>query len=413
MGSTLKKIRNTNSISARKVMWISLAGFLMLSILGAVVFLASGCITSPASAFFESVSAFTTTGTSFLGTGSSIPVWIIIFRSLWQWFGGAASLLLFACLLSESELWSPVINSFYHVGIRFKTTVKRLLITYLILTAAEFLLLAATGYGIADSLCAACSTVSTGGASLSNALSGLSETTVFIFMILTMISYPLYYYAVSGHKEKLVRNSELKAIIWIILGGCVLVSASLLISGTYGFGDSVEYGFFHTVSSLSTTGFQISDISRWPSFAKTMLTLLSFIGGSSLSAASGIKIIRFVLIIKILSRSFTVRIHPKAIVTATINGKQLPRTTASAIASFFLTYFAIYMLGVFVISFEAPNFISCFDLSAAFINNVGTWAAEGVSIASFSPVMHVLMAFLMLAGRLELYAVLIPFSRDK
>lgn len=412
MGSTLKKIRNTNSVSARKIMWISLTGFLILSLLGAAVYLISGYITNPAAAFFESVSAFTTTGTSVLA-GSSVPAWIGIYRAACQWIGGAASLLLFACLLSESELWSPVVDSFYHVGIRFKTTVKRLLIIYLILTAAEFILLAVTGFGIADSLCAAFSTVSTGGSSIKGTLSGLSETIVFLFMILTMISYPLYYHAVKGHKEKLVNNSELKTIIWLILGGCILISASLLISGTCDLRNSVEYGFFQTVSSLSTTGVQIVDISGWPSFAKTMITVLSFIGGSSLSAASGIKIIRFVLIIKILSRSFTVRIHPRAIVSATINGKQLPRTTASAMGSFFLTYFAIYMLGVFVISFEAPNLISCFDLSSAFLNNVGTWAAEGVSIATFSPVMHILMAFLMLAGRLELYAVLIPFSRKK
>ena len=257
------------------------------------------------------------------------------------------------------------------------------------------------------------STISTGGFTAGENLSGLPEVIVFIFMILTIVSYPLYYYAVTGHSDRASKNTELKALLWIILGGCVLVSASLIISGTFDFRNSVEFGFFQTVSSLSTTGLQIVDISKWPSFAKTILTALSFIGGSSLSAGSGIKIIRLILIIKILSRSFTVRIHPKAIVTAKIDGKQLPRTTASAMSSFFLTYFAIFMLGVFVISFESTDWISCFEISSALLNNVGTWASSSVSIASFGPVMQVLLSFLMIAGRLEIYAMLIPFSRRR
>ena len=412
----IKKIsfkKNTGRpVTVRKLMGITLAVFLAFSVLCTAVYLISGTIKSPAAAFFESVSAFTTTGTTVFEDVSTFPVWLKIFRAFCQWLGGVSAILFFACLSGNAETWNESDSPVLQIGPRFTKAAKKLICSYCILTVIQIILLFLCRCTPLDAVCLSLSGISTGGFSTGMQIGGMAEVIIFLFMILTMINYTIFYHAAAGHKDKFEKNTELSALLWIIVGGCLIVSADLLISGTYGLRESLEHGFFQTVSSMSTTGYMAADVSKWPSLAKTILTALSFIGGSSLSAASGIRVIRLVVILKILSRSFTVRIHPKAVVSPNVNGKQLNRESASAISSFFLTYIAIYLLGVFVISFESGNFISCFELSAALINNSGFCASGAVSISAFGPVLQILMSFLMIAGRLELYTVLIPFSRD-
>ena len=403
--------RRNRSLSSRRLMGIALIGFLALSLISTAVYIISGYIVNPAAAFFESVSAFTTTGVSVFTFPSALPAWLSIFRSACQWIGGIATLIFFTALIGDSEIWSKAEGSVIHTGARFLAAVKRLIAVYGSLTLLEAILLIICRLDVKDAVCTALSGISTGGMIPEGKISGAAEIIVLLFMILSMVNFTLYIHAICGHKDKLENNSELNALVGIILAGCVLVSLSLIISGTYDFGKSVEYGFFQAVSSLSTTGYKVVGTSNWPTFAKAVLTILSFIGGSSMSAASGIKIIRLVIIAKILSRSFTVRIHPKAIISAKANGKQVPRSAASAMSSYFLSYFAVYLLGVFIISFESPDLISCFEVSAALLNNVGTCASGTLQMMYLSPVMFILMSILMLAGRMELYAILIPFTR--
>ena len=415
-----RKNINNRKLSARRLMGITLAAFLGLSLVSTAVYLISGYITDPAAAFFESVSAISTTGASIFKDTSSLPLWLLIFRSFSQWIGGGATLVFLACLVSNMDSSEGGLSrsddasgALYRTGIRFTAIARRLLLTYVIMTVVEAVLLFICGFTAPASICLSLSTMSTGGMLPAGAFpSGMGETVIVIFMMLTCINYTLYYHAIKKHFDKFDKNTELYALLWIIIGASVIITADLAISGTYDLRQSVEYGIFHTVSSLTTTGFKLADLSTWPSFSKILITVLSFIGGSSCSVGSGIKLMRLVIVLRIISKSFTIRIHPRAVVSTKLNGRSLHTTASSAIANFFLTYFAVYLLGVFVIAFESEDVVSCFTVSAALLNNVGIAIDSTIDYALVSPVMQVLMSVLMLAGRLELYTVMLPFSRN-
>ena len=348
-----------------------------------------------------------------------LPDWLKIFRAFSQWAGGGATLVFLASLLTgmdsnDGSSQGHASSALYRTGIRFTSIAKRLLITYAAMTVLEIIVLLICGFNFTGSLCLSLSTVSTGGFLPAGSFpSGMGETVIVIFMVLTCINYTLYYHAIKKHFDKFDKNSELYALLWIIIGASVLVCGNLYISGTYGLRESIEYGIFHTVSSLTTTGFKLVDLSGWPSFAKSILTVISFIGGSSCSLGSGIKLMRLIVVLRILSKSFTTRIHPHAVVSTKLNGRSMPSAATSAIGNFFLTYFAFYLAGAFIISFEASDVISCFTVSAALLNNVGLTVESSLSYAAVSPFMHIIMTVLMIAGRLELYAVIMPFTRKE
>ena len=404
--------RNNRIMSARRVMVYSALAFLALSVISAAVYYFTGYLKNPAQAFFDSVSAFSTTGLSMFGRPDQLPVWLRIFRAASQWIGGGLTLAILALLISSPDgdsMGGETAETYYRFGRSFNTAFRRLILVYLSLTAVLLMLLAVTGCGFADSVCMAFSTVSTGGMSPGPVLkSGLSETVVMLFMMLTSISYPLYYYAVRKRTGKIEKNNEVTVFLGLMILFCVLVSGSLVVSGTYGFRESIELGCFHTVSNFSTTGFALDDISTWPSFAQSLLTIASFIGGSSFSLTSGIKIARMIVIVRILSSSFIVRLHPKAVISTKLNGTRVPRKMASQMSTFLLTFFAFFAAGTFLISFDAPDLMSSFGLCAAALTNTGNGFSFAFSMGSLNAFTLIVMSVLMLVGRLELYALLIP-----
>ena len=406
--------KRSRIMSARRVMVYSALAFLVLSLISTAVYYFSGYVTDPARAFFESVSAFSTTGLSVFPRPSDLPEWLRLFRAACQWIGGGMSLAVLALIMSSpagDSMAGETPETYYRFGRSFRTAFRRLILVYLSLTAALIILLIAIKLSFADALNVAFATVSTGGMSPGPVLtSGLSETVVMLFMLLTSISYPLYYYAVRKRSKKLEKNTEVTIYLGMIIAFCVLVSASLVLSGTYGFRESVELGCFQTVSNFSTTGFALDDISGWPSFAQALLAIASFVGGSSFSLASGIKVARMIVIVKILSRSFVVRLHPKAIVSTKLNSVQVPRKMAAQMSTFLLTFFLFFAVGSFIISFDAPDLQSSLALCASSLTNTGNGFSFPSFIGTLNDFTLIIMSLLMLIGRMELYALLIPAS---
>ena len=406
--------RRNRIMSARRVMVYSAVAFLVLSLISTGVYYFSGYLKDPLRGFFDSVSAFSATGLSLFPRPAELPEWLRLFRAVCQWIGGGMSLAILALLMSSpagDSLAGEISETFYRFGKSFNTAFRRLLLVYLSLSAAQILLLTVTGCTFTDSVCAAFATVSTGGMSPGPVLkNGLSETVVMMFMLLTSISYPLYYYAVRKRTRKLEKNTEVTVFLGIVIVLCVLVSGSLAVTGTYGIRESVELGCFQTVSNLSTTGLALTNTSEWPAFAQSLLTIASFIGGSSFSMCSGIKVARLIVIVRILSRSFVVRLHPKAIISTKLNGRQVPRKTAAQMSTFLLTFFAFFALGTFLISFDAPDILSSINLCAASLTNTGNGFSFPFFMGTLSDFTLVVMSLLMLIGRLELFALLIPGS---
>lgn len=398
-------------MNARHVLIYSAAAFLVLSLISTAVYYFTGYLKDPFQGFFDSVSAFSATGLSLFPKPLELPVWLRIFRAGSQWIGGGMSLAILALLMSSPDgdsMAGEITETFYRFGKSFNTAFKRLILVYLSLTAVLLILLAVTGCSLPDSVCVAFATISTGGMSPGPVLpNGFAETVVMAFMLLTSISYPLYYYAFRKRTRKIEKNTEVTMFLGIVVVFCVLISASLAISGTYGIRESIELGCFHTVSNISTTGLALDDISKWPTFARSLLTLASFIGGSSFSLTSGIKVARLIVVVKILSRSFTVRLHPNAVISSKLNGKQVPRKMAAQMSTFLLTFFAFFALGMFLISFDAPDILSSIDLCAASLTNTGNGFSFPFVMGTLSDFTLVVMSLLMLIGRLELYALLI------
>ena len=407
------KSRLNRIMSARRVMVYSALAFLVLSLISTAVYYFTGYLKDPIQGFFDSVSAFSTTGLSLFPRPNELPEWLRLFRAACQWIGGGISLAVLALMMSSPDGDSgagEISDTFYRFGKSFNTAFRRLILVYLSLSALLLALLAVTGCGFSDAVCVAFATVSTGGMSPGPVLpNGFSETVVMAFMLLTSISYPIYYYAARKRTGKLEKNNEATVFLGLVVIFCVLVSAILAISGTYGIRESVELGCFHTVSNFSTTGLALDDISRWPTFAQALLTIAAFIGGCSFSLTSGIKVARLIVIVRILSRSFTVRLHPKAMISTKLNGKQVSRRNAAQMATFLLTFFAFFALGTFLISFDAPDILSSINLCAAALTNTGNGFSFLFVMGALSDYTLVVMSLLMLIGRLELYALLIAF----
>ncbi len=410
-----KLFKIENRMDTRGILRIALLTFIAISLLGSLPFLISGTTNSFASAFFESVSGFTTTGATALSSEDNLSEAIKIYRAFTQWIGGAGVLVFLASMLKSFDSDSSFGSSgnsaqLYRSGIRFNRIALRLLATYTAGTLLCFISLLICGLDIYSALLYSFSTVSTGGftagGNVAKSLPGASRTVILIFMILSCVNFTIYYHAIKKHCSHILNNSEFFAYIFILFGGCALVVSNLYFTKTLDLSDAVHYGIFEGVSFGTTTGFRITEISEWPAFSKMTLALMSFIGGCSASAGSGIKVMRLLILAKLVSRAFISRIHPAAVVSVKMNSKRVSENVNSSVLEDFVTYATFFFVGMFIISFEAPSLGDSMLSAANLINNVGG------RFSGYSAAMKIFMCLLMLAGRLEFYALLLPFTKN-
>ena len=414
MAAKFFRIKNRTDI--RGIYRITLSIFVVLSLLGTIPYLASGVINNFADALFESVSGFTTTGATCISNEAFVPAWIIVYRSATQWIGGALVLVFLASVLkgfdSDSSMNTEGSSAqLYRSGIRFYNIAMRLLTTYAAMTAAALISLLLTKMDPLAALVYALSVVSTGGRGIGDwynyALDNNVETVILVFMVLSCINYTIYYHIIKKHFDKIQKSTELFAYLFFLVAGSALIVANLSMSGTMEFREAVHSGIFETVSHATTTGIDIADISKWPAFSKILLSMLTYTGGCTASLGSGIKVLRIVIIGKVIARSFINRIHPNAVVAIKMNGKPVSDAVQKSIVSYFLVLATFFIAGAFVISFEAPSIEETLHITSYLINNTG-----GGLISGYSGIMKVAMCILMLAGRLEFYALLIPFTKN-
>ena len=401
---------------ARGIFKITLIVFCMLSILGAIPYLTSGAVNNAADALFESVSGFTTTGATCISNDTMLPAWLLVFRSFTEWFGGALVLIFLASLLKSFDSDSSISNDgstaqLYRSGIRFYNIAMRLLTTYGAMTVLCFLLLLASGLTPLGALIYALSVVSTGGRGAGEAfeltMSNGTETVILVFMIFTCINYTVYYHIIKKHFDRITKSTEFFAYLFFLVVGSIAVVVSLIANGTYSLQEAVHFGIFETVSHTTTTGIHIASLSNWPSFTRFLLTLLTYTGGCTASLGGGLKVMRIVILGKLIARSFIYRIHPNAVVAIKMNGKPVSDAVQKSVISHFLTMCAFFIGGAFLISFDAPSIEETLHITSYLVNNAG-----GGLIAGYSAFTKIVMCILMLAGRLEFYAILIPFTKE-
>jgi trk system potassium uptake protein TrkH len=400
--------------------------WLCASLFGAAPYLISGFTPSFIDAFFESVSAFTTTGSTVFDV-EAMPGSLTLWKAVSHLLGGMGIIVFAVSIMPalgiggqkmyKAESTGPTIDK---VTSRISDTAKALYITYIAFGITEFALLSFSPMGVFDALIHTFGSISTSG--LTNHYSGIGfynssyvELVISGFTILASVNFALYARAVHSNRKELLRDTELRAFFTIIFFACVFVSLALFFYGTYtSISDAFRYGCFQVISFATTTGQYITDYSVWPIFCQMVLLTLMFIGGCASSTAGSIKVVRVLVMLKLISREITEFLHPRSVTTVKLGGKTVSEETVSGITTFILTYIAIFFISNIVLSLENLDFITTISTSAAMLSNTGCALNSAGAFLSdysaFSGPLKLFLSFLMVIGRLELFTVLVLLS---
>jgi trk system potassium uptake protein TrkH len=400
--------------------WVAAAVF------GAVPYMMIGLF-GPIDALFESVSGFTTTGASVL-TDYDQPHGIMFWRSLTHFYGGMGIVVLVIALLPAvgggairlfaAESPGPTAE---RLTPRLKDTAKHLWLIYVGLSVLETIILMALGTGAFNALTHTFGTMATGGfsplaGSVADFNSWSIELTITIFMFFAGGNFALYFALLSGRMRNPLRNPEFRLYLLILVGSTILVAASLMIakshaSGTHAFREAM----FQVVALQTTTGYVSADFDQWNSFAKTLLLLLMFVGGCGGSTAGGFKVIRFLVLTKNAGRVMAQAVRPKAVLPVRVGGRVVPEHVVTGVLGLFFLWITTFVIGTLLLAATNISILSAASAVAATLNNIGPGLELVGATLNYAPIdvfgKVVLMA-MMLLGRLELLAVMLPFSRS-
>ncbi len=395
--------------------WITLSAF------GALPFFLSGEIASYTDAFFETASGLTTTGASILTDVEALSRGLLFWRSLTHWIGGMGIVVLFVALLpsiggGSLQLYRAEASGVTvdRVAPRIRENAKILWLIYFFLSLACFGLLFVNGMPVFDALCHAFGAIATGGFSTKNA--GVAvygpaiQWTLTLFMFLGGVNFILYYQLFRGKPRELIKDEELRMFALIVVGVSLVFAFLLWPSGV---ASPVRHAFFQATSILTTTGFVTTDFDRWPDVLRGLVLFLMFIGGSAGSTSGGFKIVRTIMLVKSMVKSVVKAIYPNAVVPARFNQKPFSEKIELAV----LTYFSIFVVLIaggtlFLLVSDRTDIITAFSAALSATSSVGPGLGGVGPMQNFGwlsdPGKYALV-FLMIAGRLEMYAFLILF----
>ena len=401
---------------------VALAWFVM-SIFGALPFRISGYIPHMVDAVFETASGFTTTGSSILSDVEVLPKCLLFWRSFTHWIGGMGVLVFVIAVvplaggsnmyLMKAESPGPSVKKLVP---KVKHTAVTLYVMYLMITLIQFLCLMVARMPVFDALTTTFGTAGTGGFGIRNSSTGdytiAQQVIVTVFMILFGINFNVYYLIYKKKFKEIFKCSEVIVYLSIIAASIVLISIN--ISGMYSStGLAVKDAAFQVGSIITTTGFSSTDFNLWPSFSKTVLVLLMFVGACAGSTGGGIKVSRIVIIFKTVVKELDYFVHPNNVKKIKVDGHQLEHTVLRSVNVFIMAYLFIFVTSILIISLDNFGFETNFTAVAATLNNIGPGLAgvgPAANFGAYSTLSKVVLTFDMLAGRLELFPVLILFS---
>ncbi len=400
-------------------------GWGMAALLGSLPFYLSGTIPSFCDAYFEAISGFTPPGASILTEIQSLPRAILYWRSLTHWLGGMGIVVLTVAILPllgvgglqlvKAEAPGPTVDK---ITPRIAETAKYLWYIYLGMTVAETLLLMGGGMDFFDALTHTFGTVATGGFSTKNTSvahfnSAYIDWVITFFMVAAGMNFVLHFRLLTGNARSLFSNTELKAYFLIFVAATLMVACKLHLEIYSGFAEALRYAAFQVASILTTTGYATADYESWPYMAQAVLFLLMFVGGCSGSTGGGIKVIRIVVLFKQAVNEMKYLIHPKAVFPLRLSGQAVRKNIVYAISGFFFLYITIVLLVTFVVTLAGVDLLSAVSTALATVGNIGPgFGVIGPThhYAHFPDPVKWVLSFAMLAGRLELYTVLVIFT---
>lgn len=400
--------------------------WIVAMLFGSLPFVFTG-VFGPLDAFFETMSGFTTTGASVLtdyDQGHGIMFW----RSLTHWYGGMGIVVLFIALLPPSgrgaihlfaaEAPGP---STERLTPRLRDTAKNLWYIYVGLTVLEALILMAVGLGPFSAITHSFATMATGGFSIeeTSILSYNSwsvELVIVVFMFLAGGNFALYFALLARRRWALWRDPEFRLYAGIVVVSIILVGASLMIAGSHSSpGRAFRDSLFQVVAIQTTTGFASADFDTWNGFAKALLVLLMFVGGCAGSTAGGMKVVRVLLLAKNSRRVLAQAVHPKAVIPVKIGRRAVPSPIMTAVLGFFCLWVTVFVVGTLLLAATDVSLVTSATAVAASLNNIGPgleMVGPMMNYALIAPFGKVVLIIVMLVGRLELLAVLLPFTRS-
>lgn len=405
--------------SRREALLTVLLLWLVFPVIGAIPFAASGYF-APLDALFESMSGFTTTGATVLLDFDTLPRSLFMWRALTQWIGGVGIIVLFIAVLPQlaiagrqlffTEAPGPTEEK---LTPRLRNTSNAVLFVYVGLTVTCLVAYLAGGMSFYDALAHAFTTLAAGGFS-PNGLSfegfdsALLDWIAVVFMLFAGANFALLYRAIVGRPSALWQDAEFRAYVAIAVSLSLGLAFSL--NGAYGPADALRHGFFQGLSILTTTGYASVDFAQWSEQAQMFLLLLMFVGGSAGSAAGGIKVVRWLIIMKLTAREVRRTLYRRVVMPVRVGNRLVSEEVVRAVAAFITLYIGLFIVTTSLLVFLGADFVTAFTASIACIGNIGPGLAQVgpmENFASLHPVSRGLLIFGMYAGRLEVVTVFV------
>ena len=396
--------------------------WIVLSVFGAVPFVLTGEIPSYINALFETVSGFTTTGASILSDVEVLSHASLTWRSFTHWVGGMGVLVFIMAFiplsgaqnmhLMKAESPGPSVSKLVP---RVKTTALLLYSIYFVLTLAEFILLLCGGMTVFQALNTAFATAGTGGFGFLNSSMGsfspYIQIVITVFMILFAINFNCYFLIITG-KLRDAFNLELRTFLIIV--GAAITIITINISSLYdSVGEALRHSAFTVASLISTTGFSTTDFNLWPELSRTLLVTIMFIGACAGSTGGGIKVSRLIILLKGMVKELHTMVHPHQVKKIKMDSHTIDHETVRSVNSYMVAYLMIFAFSLILISFDNHDLITSFTAVAATINNIGPGlelVGPTANFEFFSTPTKLVLIFDMLAGRLELFPILLLFT---
>ena len=400
-------------------------GWIALSCMGALPFLFSGVLHNPVDALFETVSGFTTTGSSIFSDVEVLPRCILFWRSFTHWIGGMGVLVFLLILpplavggrmnLMKAESPGPSVSRLVP---KVQATPKILYILYVIMTLVEIVLLLAGGMPLFDSLTITFGTAGTGGFGIKNdscaGYTTYQQVVITVFMILFGVNFNFYFLLAVKKGRQTLQSEEVRAYLLIILAAILLIAVN--IRGYFShFGQAVQQSAFQVGSIITTTGYATTDFNLWPEFSRTILVMLMFVGACAGSTGGGVKVYRLLIMVKTVKKELRQLLHPRSIKKIQIDGKAVEHEVVRSTNVFLIVYLLIFIFSILLVSLDNKDLITNFTAVASTLNNIGPGLGDVGPLGNFSGFSNfskLVMTFDMLAGRLELFPLLLLFMRS-
>ncbi len=426
----LTKTKN-HTIYAKEGFAITAFTWIIFASVGALPFVISGAIPSYVDAFFETVSGFTTTGSSILHSSQLDLLYassksILLWRSFTHWVGGMGVLVFVMAIIPNftdrsihimrAEMPGPVIGKLLP---KAKSTSRILYVIYIALTLLQIALLCAGGMPVFDSIVNSFGTAGTGGFSVtSSGIGGYSpycQWVIAIFMIVFGINFNLYFLILMRRVRTALKSGELWCYLTIAAVSTAIITVNIMTSmpEMKNFSTAVRHAFFQVGTIMSTTGYATADFNLWPNLSKAVLFILMFCGGCAGSTAGGLKVSRVMMLFKSVAKEIRQMIFPRSVSKIRLEGKPVDESIVRSVLSYFAIYIICLMGAFLLIAFEPFNFETNVSAVVTCFNNVGPgFAAVGpmANFSNYTDFSKIVLSFAMLLGRLEIFPLIVIFS---